>query len=717
MKKNLRRSFLVCMAGLWGTCIHAIEPVGGWYVINNATELREFAAVVNGGKTGVKAKLNADIDLEYQEIDPIGFFTENGTHNAIMFQQSTFDGQGHTISNVKVNKGQEAVGADRYEGGLFGRLYGSTIKNLGIINADITNFNARCGVLCGFARNLNASNPNRIENCYVAGEITINNQSWMGDTPGAIMAGSNGGTIVTNCFATASSAYGKLYGGTVTGTNNFFGTDLTTGEACYKLNGSSENCTFFQTLGEDAYPTFDSTHGTVYMVGSFNCDGTSKGTVSFNNVGGEGTTDPHHFVSGECTVCLAEAIVDGYFLIDNAAALVKFSKMVNGGRNKQNAKLTADIDMTGIEFTPIARYDVDGRSNEAAHCYGGIFDGQGHEISNLMVVDAGEAGLFGRFSNRSACGNNGGCIKNLGIRNADITSTGKRAGVICGELLGNYGSRDMENCYVTGNVEVFAGNGQQEGGMTGESAHANMYNCYTTMGKLTGNDGGDVKVTNCYHAEGAGTRGTAFTAEQLASGELCYRLGSAFNQTIGTDNVPTLSAESEKVLYIGAAGYATFYDEAADWKLLGNAQAYIGKVQGEYLTLTEIADIPAETAVVLAGTYYNKVATTATANNTGNDLLGTNTDMAANGEYVLALKDEVVGFYKATTGTIAAGKAYLPAGSEAKVFLFAEDATAIAEIEGGKLNIEDSAIYNLAGQRIGRMQKGINIVGSKKVIK
>ena len=40
----------------------------------------------------------------------------------------------------------------------------------------------------------------------------------------------------------------------------------------------------------------------------------------------------------------------------------------------------------------------------------------------------------------------------------------------------------------------------------------------------------------------------------------------------------------------------------------------------------------------------------------------------------------------------------------------------IKEVEGGKLNV-DNAIYNLAGQRLSKMQKGINIVGGKKILK
>lgn len=50
------------------------------------------------------------------------------------------------------------------------------------------------------------------------------------------------------------------------------------------------------------------------------------------------------------------------------------------------------------------------------------------------------------------------------------------------------------------------------------------------------------------------------------------------------------------------------------------------------------------------------------------------------------------------------------------VKMFIDDIeTGISEIENGKLKVE-SSIYNLAGQRIGKMQKGVNIVNGRKVL-
>ena len=105
----------------------------------------------------------------------------------------------------------------------------------------------------------------------------------------------------------------------------------------------------------------------------------------------------------------------------------------------------------------------------------------------------------------------------------------------------------------------------------------------------------------------------------------------------------------------------------------------------------------------------------------GNVLKGTAENIEAAGKYVLAKPEgEPAGFYLAETGTIKAGKAYLevPEGTDVKAFYFSgDDATSInEELRTKDEESEKAAVYNLAGQRLGKMQKGINIVGGKKIL-
>ena len=83
--------------------------------------------------------------------------------------------------------------------------------------------------------------------------------------------------------------------------------------------------------------------------------------------------------------------------------------------------------------------------------------------------------------------------------------------------------------------------------------------------------------------------------------------------------------------------------------------------------------------------------------------------------------DDKVGFAKATPATtIPAGKGYIEiaAGSEVKAFypFFGDDETAISDVNVNG-NANDAAIYNMAGQRVSKLQKGVNIVNGKKILK
>ena len=155
-----------------------------------------------------------------------------------------------------------------------------------------------------------------------------------------------------------------------------------------------------------------------------------------------------------------------------------------------------------------------------------------------------------------------------------------------------------------------------------------------------------------------------------------------------------------------------------------NVKVFTGKKIGTYFSLTAQSNtIPAQTAVVLKGAegYYSFTPASSAPAITGeNDLLGTAAPLTASGaEYVLASEGGVAGFYQALTGSvIPAGKAYLTSASHVNAFVFTEDdPTGINEINGQWSMANGQSIYNLAGQRLSKMQKGINIVSGKKMLK
>ena len=187
-----------------------------------------------------------------------------------------------------------------------------------------------------------------------------------------------------------------------------------------------------------------------------------------------------------------------------------------------------------------------------------------------------------------------------------------------------------------------------------------------------------------------------------------YDNGTAVRIYAGnTMSVSAGGATITKIVFTLTQGAPTFES--------GSYNAGTSTWEGEGTTVT--AGASAQVRIKSMVVYYS-VAGEGIANIEGNVLKGTAEEIDAAGKYILAQPEgEPVGFYLANGGKIAAGKAYLevPAGTEVKAFLFSEDdATGIANVEK---TIENGAIYNLAGQRISKMQKGVNIINGKKVLK
>lgn len=172
------------------------------------------------------------------------------------------------------------------------------------------------------------------------------------------------------------------------------------------------------------------------------------------------------------------------------------------------------------------------------------------------------------------------------------------------------------------------------------------------------------------------------------------------------------------------AGYATFVAEKnLEIPTDVQVEVFAVTVDGSYASLQPIVgNIPAGEAVLVkasAGDYNFLSAQTADPIRV-NKLVAATTDVVADGtQYVLANGASGIGFYQATPGsTIPAGKAYLvvTAAGVKPFYGFEDDATGI-EMVNGQSSMVNDPIFNLAGQRLQKMQRGINIIGGKKVLK
>ena len=163
------------------------------------------------------------------------------------------------------------------------------------------------------------------------------------------------------------------------------------------------------------------------------------------------------------------------------------------------------------------------------------------------------------------------------------------------------------------------------------------------------------------------------------------------------------------------AGYATYCSEyALD---LSGVEAYTATVKGTQVSFVRQKGVVAPGTGLLikavAGEVTIPVAAEGAEAIADNVLIGGTTAPA--GSYVLMGTPEV-GFYKTTAEfTLGANTAYIaPVASEAREFIALGEATAIKAVETAE---QSSEIYNLAGQRVKNAQKGLFIIGGKKVIK
>jgi hypothetical protein len=147
---------------------------------------------------------------------------------------------------------------------------------------------------------------------------------------------------------------------------------------------------------------------------------------------------------------------------------------------------------------------------------------------------------------------------------------------------------------------------------------------------------------------------------------------------------------------------------------------------GRTLNSSEVTTIPAGTPVLLEGTTASATATIAapasTTISTSTALTGQYFASAFDGttNYTLGTDGTKLGYFHWDGTTLGANRAYVAGstGGNVKGFYlnFDELVDGIKTIDNGQLTKDDAAIFNLAGQRLSKLQKGVNIVNGKKIL-
>ena len=748
------------------------------YEISKAAHLQAFADCVNMFNLYVKAKLTDDItytDSEYQGQGSMigcpghaykGTFDGQNHTVTIAFNNTSAEEtglfrrlNGGTIKNLKV--AGSITTNQKYAGGICSGIWqGGYIQNCEsavTITDSQSAANTHGGILarvndltsgrnvyvqnCLFSGSFSASNCTgcagivglttnddtkkdwvHIKNNLVTGTLGFKNEN----TNGVIVCNNNKGDLANNFYT--CSVGDNVCKSNATDASSY----KSTGKLCYLLNGTEpQTIKWYQTIaGSDTYPYPFDTHKQVYKYSD--------------------------------NVYTNLPVTSGKVQISNADELNTFAAEINSGKNgSMNAELTQDIDMSSVSYTPIG---------STTYPYTGHFDGQGH-IVNLALNNPSlnYQGLFGVVTDGVkiekvvvtgfVSGNDyvGGIVggTNGGSSNArktdiwycgneaTISAAGANAGGIIGVNMGGSASIILTNCYNRGNIQGGSDSGALSGWLGG--GWSSVRNCYNT-GTVKNGDATSAAFgrnsgcffKNCYYTTSSGTdnstenTGNGKPAEvadaTVASGELCAKLGYGFRQNLEEDAYPNFNVDHGFVNQIGAAGYSTQYNAMSDVTIPDDAEAFAGVKNGDRVTLVSVeGKIKAGVPVVLKASTpgcYNFMPTTDAEEPDNNDLRGSNGSVAF-GEniYVLAKKNHGIGFYK-TEGDgkyVPEGRAYLDnSGNPVKeAYLFSfddeESETAITNVNGNG-NGNNAAIYNMAGQRISKLQKGINIVNGKKVL-
>ena len=235
---------------------------------------------------------------------------------------------------------------------------------------------------------------------------------------------------------------------------------------------------------------------------------------------------------------------DGYYIIDNEAKLAWFAAQTNTVDNNPylavNAKLTANLDMGGKLWTPIAA----GNGNYGKRIFGGIFDGNGHTISNLYI--SAEELMAAHHDSSQYAQNLGfigclkGTLKDLIITNIEVHGFGQGGlgnnnnivdkPISIGTAVGWQAGQAslIDGCYVTGTV-VTSGDGQAVGGVVGNVGGGTVSNCYSSVNIYASGlayVGGIAGYTKSYKLEGDAAAGTVSMTSCIYAGETLSTEGS-----------------------------------------------------------------------------------------------------------------------------------------------------------------------------------------------
>ena len=464
--------------------------------IYTVADLANLASAVNSGvnMSGKTFLLMNDIDLSGLNWVPIGRF--DPPDDMLPFS-GVFDGQGYSITGLKISGNEDARG-------LFGYTHLATIRNVVIRNPEIEGKD-QVGALVGYQAYSNQG----IKNCAVIGG-KIQGRSHVGGLVGYMEE-----SPIQNCYSTCEVVAMDFYAGGIVGDHrvvasirNCYATGNISGTYSGGIVGVAQDVKRCVALGQtvtgkSSNRVTDSVRiSDVYAWGDMKVNGNTVTYGAANNENGadlvfNGGALSKQFseifanddawtytenglpilkaVKGEQSSELPSWMLSdaSTIYITTAQQLKQLADEVNAGDSKsgKTVLLMNDIDLSVYpNWSPIGTLNMNW--SDVSRPFSGVFDGQNHTISNLTCTSAtnGYAGLFGNFD---------GTVQNLILRDAQITSESNAAAVVCENYKGQvlncamiggsvkgksvaggvvcYNRGTVENCYATGDVTSLSG--------------------------------------------------------------------------------------------------------------------------------------------------------------------------------------------------------------------------------------------------------------------
>ena len=271
------------------------------------------------------------------------------------------------------------------------------------------------------------------------------------------------------------------------------------------------------------------------------------------------------------------------YTVYNADGLLAWNEAAQKDRSI-NCTLTADIDLTGKDWTPIG--------TNFYNSYTGTFDGGGHTIKGLTVTTNDQyVGLFGRLGKA-------GTVKNVVMEGVQITSNHSLgyAGGVAGFSWGG----TIENCSVSGSVSGTVSVGgvvgiQWEASITGCSSSATVKGM-VQVGGVAGETNTGATMVACY-ATGNVTIEIDPIDNILGGGLVGFNAGSSLLACYATGNVTSTGSSTGYVHIGGFLGNNYTTVTACYWK--NNHEQGIGynrkstgatKVDGSVVTWQKAVD-------------------------------------------------------------------------------------------------------------------------------